>query len=123
MRALRRSGCRGNRWGRTLSLQAAKVAFFELARRDSPPDLDRARRMADACYDSADYAEGRAARRDKRPPRSPGSDRTPRCPPSANTSRGRLGGGHRRNGAPSFAKRRAAHISQAPPPRTVLHRG
>ncbi len=55
-----------------LSLAAAKVAFQELARRDGPPDLDRARRFADACYASHDYAEGRAARREKRPPRFEG---------------------------------------------------
>lgn len=51
-----------------LSLLAAKGAFFEIARRDAPPDLDRAQRLADACYDSADYAEGRRARAEKRPP-------------------------------------------------------
>ena len=52
-----------------LSLRAAKAAFFELARRDAPPDLARAAALADACYDSDDYAEGRAARAEKRPPR------------------------------------------------------
>ena len=55
-----------------LSLAAAKVAFREAARRDAPPDLDLARRFADACYASRDYAEGRAARREKRPPRFEG---------------------------------------------------
>jgi enoyl-CoA hydratase/carnithine racemase len=55
-----------------LSLHAAKAAFFELSRRGAPPDLDRAQRLADRCYDSADYAEGRAARRDKRSPRFTG---------------------------------------------------
>jgi enoyl-CoA hydratase len=55
-----------------LSLAAAKVAFREAARRDAPPDLDLARRFADACYASHDYAEGRAARREKRPPRFEG---------------------------------------------------
>jgi len=55
-----------------LSLATAKAAFFELVRRDAPPDLDRIRRMADACYDSADYAEGRAARSQKRTPRFKG---------------------------------------------------
>jgi enoyl-CoA hydratase/carnithine racemase len=55
-----------------LSLRAAKVAFQELTRRDSPADLDRAARFADACYASHDYAEGRAARREKRPPRFEG---------------------------------------------------
>ena len=52
-----------------LSLRAAKAAFFELARRDAPPDLARAAALADACYDSDDYAEGRAARAEKRTPR------------------------------------------------------
>lgn len=55
-----------------LSLRAAKAAFFELTRRDAPPDLTRAERLADACYDSADYAEGRAARRERRAPRFSG---------------------------------------------------
>ena len=55
-----------------LSLAAAKVAFREAARRDAAPDLDLARRFADACYASHDYAEGRAARREKRPPRFEG---------------------------------------------------
>jgi len=55
-----------------LSLRAAKVAFRELARRDGPPDLARAQLLADACYDSADYAEGRAARAEKRAPRFTG---------------------------------------------------
>lgn len=55
-----------------LSLHAAKAAFFELARRDAPPDLERAQRLADLCYDSADYAEGRAARREGRKPRFTG---------------------------------------------------
>lgn len=55
-----------------LSLHAAKATFFELSRRDAPPDLERAQRLADLCYDSADYAEGRAARAEKRPPRFQG---------------------------------------------------
>jgi enoyl-CoA hydratase/carnithine racemase len=55
-----------------LSLRAAKAAFFELARRDAPPDLARAAALADACYDSDDYAEGRAARQERRPPRFQG---------------------------------------------------
>jgi enoyl-CoA hydratase len=55
-----------------LSLHAAKAAFFELTRRDAPPDLDRAQRLADLCYDSADYAEGRAARAERRLPRFKG---------------------------------------------------
>lgn len=55
-----------------LSLAAAKVAFAELTRRDALPDLARAQDWADRCYASADYAEGRAARREKRPPRFAG---------------------------------------------------
>jgi enoyl-CoA hydratase/carnithine racemase len=51
-----------------LSLRAAKAAFFELARRDASPDLARAQALADACYDSADYAEGRRARAEGRAP-------------------------------------------------------
>lgn len=51
-----------------LSLAAAKVAFAELTRRDAPPDEARAQEWADRCYASADYAEGRAARREKRRP-------------------------------------------------------
>lgn len=55
-----------------LSLRAAKAAFFELARRDALPDLERAQALADLCYDSADYTEGRAARREGRKPRFTG---------------------------------------------------
>jgi len=55
-----------------LAQRAAKAGFFELLRRDAPPDLARAERLADACHDSRDYAEGRAARRENRPPRFEG---------------------------------------------------
>lgn len=52
-----------------LTQQAVKAAIAALT---SPggggPDLARARRLADACFDSADYAEGRAAFREKREP-------------------------------------------------------
>jgi enoyl-CoA hydratase/carnithine racemase len=51
-----------------LSLKAAKIAFQELTRRDAPPDLDRVRVVEDACYASADYAEGRFAKLEKRSP-------------------------------------------------------
>ncbi len=54
--------------GAPLSLAAARIAFQELARRDGPPDLERAQRAADRCYASQDYAEGRAAQREKRKP-------------------------------------------------------
>lgn len=51
-----------------LSLMAAKIAFQEVARREAPADLARAQAAADRCYASADYTEGRAARREKRKP-------------------------------------------------------
>ena len=51
-----------------LSLKAAKIAFRELARRDGAPDLARVSAAEDACYASADYAEGRRARMEKRVP-------------------------------------------------------
>ncbi len=56
-----------------LSLAAAKLSFREMARRDGPPDLAACRAADDACYASADYAEGRAARREKRPPNFTGT--------------------------------------------------
>ncbi len=56
-----------------LALRAAKAAFRELTRRDAPADMARAQALADQCYDSADYAEGRAARREGRPPRFTGT--------------------------------------------------
>lgn len=55
-----------------LSLAAAKIAFRALARRDAPPDLGLAQSWADRCYASADYAEGRRAREEKRAPRFSG---------------------------------------------------
>ncbi len=51
-----------------LSLRAAKIAFQELARRDGPPDRARTDAAEDACYASADYAEGRRAKAEKRAP-------------------------------------------------------
>ncbi len=51
-----------------LSLKAAKIAFRELTRRDGVPDLARVQAAEDACYASADYAEGRLAKLEKRPP-------------------------------------------------------
>jgi enoyl-CoA hydratase len=51
-----------------LSLAAAKAAFRELVRRDRPADLARAQAWADRCYASADYAEGRRAKLEKRAP-------------------------------------------------------
>jgi enoyl-CoA hydratase/carnithine racemase len=51
-----------------LSLRAAKIAFRELSRRGGPPDLKQVKAAEDACYASADYAEGRRARLEKRSP-------------------------------------------------------
>lgn len=51
-----------------LSLAAAKVTFRELTRRDGPPNLALAQEWADRCYASADYAEGRRAKMEKRKP-------------------------------------------------------
>jgi enoyl-CoA hydratase/carnithine racemase len=55
-----------------LSLAAAKIAFRELVRRDRPADLARAQLWADRCYASADSAEGRRAKLEKRAPRFTG---------------------------------------------------
>lgn len=51
-----------------LSLRAAKIAFQELARRDGPSDRGRTQVAEDRCYASRDYAEGRKAKAEKRPP-------------------------------------------------------
>ena len=55
-----------------LSLAAAKLAFAELQRRDALPDLAACSAADNLCYASADYAEGRLARREKRPPQFTG---------------------------------------------------
>jgi enoyl-CoA hydratase/carnithine racemase len=54
--------------GAPLSLAAARVAFQELERRSGERDLKRAQDAADRCYASRDYAEGRAAQKEKRSP-------------------------------------------------------
>ncbi|SHJ27609.1 Enoyl-CoA hydratase/carnithine racemase [Roseomonas rosea] len=51
-----------------LSLRAARIAFAELFRPDSTPDLARVKAAEDACYASADYAEGRRAKAERRAP-------------------------------------------------------
>ncbi len=51
-----------------LSLKAAKIAFQELTRREGGIDQARVQTAEDACYASADYAEGRNAKREKRKP-------------------------------------------------------
>jgi len=55
-----------------LALAAAKAGFRELLRRDAPPDFARCDALAATAYASADYAEGRAAFREKRKPRFTG---------------------------------------------------
>lgn len=55
-----------------LSLRAAKMVFAELTRRDASPDLAGMQSLADVCYASRDYAEGRAALREKRKPQFEG---------------------------------------------------
>lgn len=51
-----------------LSLRAAKIAFQELTLRDGPPDRARTDAAEELCYASADYAEGRRAKSEKRRP-------------------------------------------------------
>jgi enoyl-CoA hydratase/carnithine racemase len=55
-----------------LALAAAKAGFRELLRRDASPDFARCEALAATAYGSADYAEGRAAFREKRKPRFTG---------------------------------------------------
>jgi enoyl-CoA hydratase len=55
-----------------LAIAAAKAGFRELLRRDAAPDFARCDALAAAAYGSADYAEGRAAFREKRRPRFTG---------------------------------------------------
>jgi enoyl-CoA hydratase len=52
-----------------LSVAAAKVTIGELVQRERQPDLALCSDLADRCYASADYEEGRRAFREKRKPR------------------------------------------------------
>lgn len=52
-----------------LTLGAVKVAVHEIMRAGDAYDHERCERLALACYTSEDYAEGRAAFREKRKPR------------------------------------------------------
>lgn len=51
-----------------LTLRAAKAAIAHAANLPGAPDEAECNRLADACFESADYAEGRAAFLAKRPP-------------------------------------------------------
>ena len=51
-----------------LTLRAAKAAIARVARLPAAPDAAACDRLAAACFDSADYAEGRAAFLEKRKP-------------------------------------------------------
>ncbi|MCL4799892.1 MAG: enoyl-CoA hydratase/isomerase family protein [Burkholderiales bacterium] len=52
-----------------LTLVTAKTAIREVLKDAAARDLDALQRQIDACYASADYAEGRAAFKEKRAPR------------------------------------------------------
>ncbi|HMK90136.1 MAG TPA: enoyl-CoA hydratase [Methylocystis sp.] len=55
-----------------LTLRAAKAAIRAAARSRGAPDGEHCEALAAACFDSADYAEGRAAFLHKRPPKFEG---------------------------------------------------
>jgi enoyl-CoA hydratase/carnithine racemase len=52
-----------------LTIAAAKRAIDELSRRTGTPDVAALEKLVEACFESADYAEGRTAFMEKRPPR------------------------------------------------------
>jgi enoyl-CoA hydratase/carnithine racemase len=51
-----------------LTIQTFKAAAIELKKHESARDLDRLKAMVEACFASADYAEGRKAFMEKRKP-------------------------------------------------------
>ncbi|HXH11914.1 MAG TPA: enoyl-CoA hydratase [Alphaproteobacteria bacterium] len=51
-----------------LTLRAAKLASIELLKPEAERDLVAVQRAVEACFDSADYQEGRTAFLEKRPP-------------------------------------------------------
>lgn len=55
-----------------LTIAAAKRAIAELAKEPAARDLAACQAAVDACFESADYAEGRRAFLEKRPPRFEG---------------------------------------------------
>ncbi|MCM2562967.1 enoyl-CoA hydratase [Lutimaribacter sp. EGI FJ00015] len=55
-----------------LSIRAIKAALIDLARPETARNPDHPRKLAQACFDSADYREGQAAFSEKRPPRFEG---------------------------------------------------
>jgi enoyl-CoA hydratase/carnithine racemase len=51
-----------------LTIHAAKLASTELLKAESDRNLDLVQQAVEACFDSADYQEGRTAFMEKRPP-------------------------------------------------------
>ena len=55
-----------------MTIGLAKATARELGKPDAIRDLDRLATMAKACFDSADYTEGRTAFMEKRKPQFKG---------------------------------------------------
>jgi len=56
-----------------LTVKAAKAALNAWERGERLADIEASRKLVDACFDSADYQEGRRAFKEKRPPRFQGN--------------------------------------------------
>ncbi len=56
-----------------MTVKAVKAALNTWENGAARDDIDRVKRLVDACFDSEDYKEGRRAFMDKRPPRFKGS--------------------------------------------------